>query len=80
MNTKGYQKASIENFNEIVKAFQNLTTEFEEFRKSHYAYKRQMEISLNHLQKELKQKNKTIAMLRNRLSRYEDSRRFRPQT
>lgn len=78
MNTKSYQKASIENFNEIVKAFQDLTTEFEEFRKAHYAFKRQMERDLNHLQKELKQKNKTIAMLRNRLSRYEDSSKFRP--
>ena len=72
MSMTGYQNPSIENFEEFVKAFQDLTTEFEEFRKSHYAFKRRMEGALHQLKKELKEKDKIIASLKKRLSKYED--------
>ena len=72
MILKDYQNPSIENFEKSVKAFQDQTSNFEEFRKAHYAFKRQMEGSLHRLQKELKQKDKTIASLKKRLSKYEN--------
>lgn len=79
MSTTGYQNPSIEDFEEFVKAFREQTDKFDEFRKSHFAFKRKMEGSLHNLRKELKQKDKIIASLKKRLSKYEDPDEFIPQ-
>lgn len=78
MSESGYQNLTVENWEELAKAFQKQGTEYADFQSEHFAFKRSAEGTIHDLRKQLKERdrvireqNKKIAALEKSLSKYE---------